>query len=114
MDPRSPRLTSQVADLTCYMSSATCLWFRFKNGNFSNLRVADSREGMFSHDQNLVSESTFIGESANFGGGARRQAKNMERFGFRNYLNPTLLSGVTFRNFSGPNSAGSGSLHALV
>ena len=113
-DPQSPQLTSQVANLTCYEATATCLWFRFKNGNFSGLRVADSREGMFSHDNNLVTDSVFVGESANFGTNLGRRAKSIERFGFRNYLNPSLLSGVTFKNFYGPIEGSSGSLHALV
>jgi len=60
-----------------------------------------------------VTDSVFIGESANFGTKLGRRAKTVERFGFRNYLNPSLLSGVTFKNFYGPIEGSTGSLHAL-
>ena len=95
---------------------ATCLWFRFSDGNFSRLKVADSREGMFSHDDTVVSDSIFVAESKNFADIQRilwRRIKKVGRFGFRNYLNPTLLSGVTFEGFTGKYPEG-GSLYALV
>ena len=102
-----------MTDLTCYKALRTCLWFRFKSGNFSGLKVADSMEGMFSHDTTLVTNSIFIGQSANFGAVEKKLAKGLQLFGFRNYLNPSLLSGVVFKSFSGPSGAGGG-VYALV
>jgi len=112
MDPKSPKLRSEVTDLTCYKSTATCLWFQFSDGQFSRLKVADSREGMFSHDDTMVTDSIFVAESGNFVFDRRGRIKRAERFGFRNYLNPALLSGVTFKGFTGEYPEG-GSLYAL-
>ena len=103
----------QVTDLTCYKSTATCLWFQFSDGQFSRLKVADSREGMFSHDDTMVTDSIFVAESGNFVFNRRGRIKRAERFGFRNYLNPALLSRVTFKGFTGEYPEG-GSLYALV
>jgi len=111
-DPRSPRLRSEVTDLTCYKSMATCLWFQFSDGQFSRLKVADSREGMFSHDDTIVTESIFVAESSNFPLDRRGRIRKVGRFGFRNYLNPALLSGVSFKGFTGGFAEG-GSLYAL-
>ena len=102
-----------MTDLTCYKSTATCLWFQFSDGQFSRLKVADSREGMFSHDDTIVTDSIFLAVSRNFAFDRRGRIKKAERFGFRNYLNPTILSGVTFKGFTGEYSEG-GSLYALV
>lgn len=112
-NPQSPRVRSEVKELTCYKSLRTCLWFQFKDGAFSGLKVADSGEGMFAHDDTIVTDSVFIGESNNFKEDPRKRVRRMKRFGFRNYLNPSLLSGVTFKNFKGDLQEG-GSLHALV
>ena len=101
-----------VQNLTCYKSSRTCLWFRFKDGAFSGLKVADSGEGMFSHDDTSVIDSIFIGESKNFRDNERKKFRKVKRFGFRNYLNPSFLSEVTFQGFKGDLVDG-GSLHAL-
>ena len=101
-----------VQNLTCYKSSRTCLWFRFKDGAFSGLKVADSGEGMFAHDDTTVTDSVFIGESGNFRDDERKKFRRAQRFGFRNYLNPCLLSEVSFQGFRGDLADG-GSLHAL-
>ena len=94
---------------------ATCLWFQFSDGHFSRLKVADSREGMFSHDDTVVTDSIFVAESKNFVVDLNRRGRinKVGRFGFRNYLNPALLSGVTFKGFAGEYPEG-GSLYALV
>ena len=97
---------------------ATCLWFQFSDGHFSRLKVADSREGMFSHDDTIVTDSIFVAESKNFCSfdlckNRRGRINKVGRFGFRNYLNPALLSGVTFKGFTGKYPEG-GSLYALV
>jgi len=91
---------------------ATCLWFQFSDGQFSRLKVADSREGMFSHDDTIVTESIFVAKSSNFPLDRRGRIRKVGRFGFRNYLNPALLSGVSFKGFTGELAEG-GSLYAL-
>ena len=69
---------------------------------------------MFSHDDTIVTDSIFVAESGNFVSDRRvRRIKMAERFGFRHYLNPALLSGVTFKGFTGEYPEG-GSLYALV
>ena len=68
---------------------------------------------MFSHDDTIVTDSIFIAESRNFVFDRRGRIKRAGRFGFRNYLNPALLSGVTFKGFTGEYPEG-GSLYALV
>ena len=68
---------------------------------------------MFSHDDTIVTDSVFVAESGNFAFDRRGRIKKAERFGFRNYLNPALLSQVTFKGFTGEYSEG-GSLYALV
>ena len=68
---------------------------------------------MFSHDDTIVTDSIFVAESRNFPFDRRGRIKRVGRFGFRNYLNPALLSGVTFKGFTGEFPEG-GSLYALV
>ena len=68
---------------------------------------------MFSHDDTIVTDSIFVAESRNFAFDRRGRIKRVGRFGFRNYLNPALLSGVTFKGFTGEYPEG-GSLYALV
>ena len=68
---------------------------------------------MFSHDDTMVTDSIFVAESRNLVFDRRGRIKRAERFGFRNYLNPALLSGVTFKGFTGKYPEG-GSLYALV
>ena len=68
---------------------------------------------MFSHDDTIVTDSIFVAESGNFVFDRRGRIKKAERFGFRNYLNPALLSQVTFKGFTGEYPEG-GSLYALV
>ena len=68
---------------------------------------------MFSHDDTIVTDSIFVAESRNFAFDRRGRIKRVGRFGFRNYLNPALLSGVTFKGFIGEFPEG-GFLYALV
>jgi len=67
---------------------------------------------MFSHDDTMVTDSIFVAESGNLVFNRRGRIKRAERFGFRNYLNPALLSRVTFKGFTGEYPEG-GSLYAL-
>ena len=108
-NPKSEKLTSHISDITCYKAEQTCVWMHLDQGEYDNIRVADSREGMFVHETSHITNSLFVGESEkNFGVPNRRVNRKLwhrslprgkASVGFRNYVNPTLLENSVFQSF---------------
>lgn len=108
-DPTSASVSTQITDLTCYKSQMTCIWMHLPNAHYSNIRTADSGEGMFVRKESVIDQSVFVGESsANFGVPNKRINRNLwyrslprqsKCFGFRNYVNPMLIKNSIFISF---------------
>ena len=108
-DAKSPDLTTTVEDITCYKAGLTCVWMDLPGGHYSNIRVADSSEGMFVREETFIQNSLFVGESRkNYGFPNKRIGRNVwyrslprsnSRFGFRNYVNPTFVHNTVFDSF---------------
>ena len=108
-DPESSDLTTNIADITCYKAKETCIWMHLPRGYYSNMRIADSGEGMFVHEISNVNNSLFVGESErNFGfpnriekgrPWYRSMPRSRRNIGFRNYVNPSLIENSVFVSF---------------
>jgi hypothetical protein len=108
-DPKSADVSSKIVDLTCYKAGKTCVWMDLARGHYSNIRVADSSEGMFVREESLVDDSLFVAESKkNFGFPNKRIGKSFwyrslpqssTKFGFRNYVNPSRIFNTLFDSF---------------
>ena len=116
----SDLIWSEITDITCYKTSRSCLWMSIERIKFSNLKIAESSEGMFSHEEVMIEDSLFVGFSDNnlgepneeingalwprslspgFRGGKDGSYREHTFIGYLGYRPPITLHNITFRNF---------------
>jgi len=115
---KSDYVWAEISDITCYKTSRNCLWMSIERIKFSNLKIAESSEGMFSHEEVIIEDSLFVGFSERNIGEPNvkingemwhrslspgfRGGGNNRKFTFIGYLGyrpPITLSNTQFVNF---------------
>ena len=94
-DGSSPHVRTHIHDIICYKVKFNCMWFSV-NVHLDNIVIAESGTGLFNHQACWITNSLFVGETANKGNLEPLGGKNL---GLEFYRNPNLLTNVHFANF---------------